>query len=219
MQNSNFNSLTPTPLGGGGRQITRVIRTPWLTLAIGVLSIGLGICAEFHPLLEWLCFDYEAITLEQQYWRLITGHLIHSSYDHLLWDLLAFTACGYYVEIKNGQSYLFTIVLTTVGLNLFLLSPYASVAQYSGLSGILYAIMILAAWHWIQQHRGILAWLPISIVIVKTVLEAIQQENTFVSDGWSLFFEAHLIGMAMGGMSLVLLKCNSLFTVTYCKRA
>lgn len=163
-----------------------------LSMIVGVLSIGL--LSFSFPMLAWLCFDYALITEQQQYWRLITAHLVHSSAEHLFWDLITFTAVAVYLEKRNQKLFIYGLLLSLITLSIYLISPLTDIARYSGLSGILYTVICLAAWQWFREEKGFIAWLPLIAIAVKTVTEIFMQDTVFVTEGWEVFSEAHLVG-------------------------
>lgn len=208
MPNYRLNMSTTAALWGGSRGVAKHYgkTTPWRSLSVGFIAIVIGVIDNLFPLLQSLCFDYKAIVEDHQYWRLLTGHIVHSSNSHLFWDLITFLVCGCYVERKGIKHFKLALLSSTLILNGYLLSPWPEIAQYSGLSGILYAVAILAGWLWYKEHRGLLGALPIIMVIAKTVLEIMAQEATFVSQGWTLFYPAHLLGILAGSLSIALIE-------------
>jgi len=194
-----------TPLGGGA--FTKCSLAPFSLISVwlSVSCLLLGLSHIFTPLtqeywLQALCFDYQRITEHKEYWRLVTGHLVHSSFNHLFWDLLAFSVASIYVESKSRTIYIVTTLLSITCLNLYLLSPLTNVAQYSGLSGVLYSVITVAAWQWQRKNRGLVGWVPLIIILMKTLLEIVRNDAVFVSEGWDLFEEAHLLGICAGSM-------------------
>ncbi len=174
-----------------------------ITLSISIVALFIGWVNQFWPVIDWLCFDYQAIREQGEYWRLITAHLVHSSTDHLFWDLLVFVFCGYYLEQRQVRLYVLTLIVSFINLNLYLLSPLASVLQYSGLSGILYAVMTVAAIEWLNTQKGMSGWLPILLIIFKTIMELTQAQSVFVTEGWALDCRSHLAG-AISGLLVIL---------------
>jgi len=172
----------------------QVTKLPLVTLAISISALGIGLLNPIFPMLSWLCFDFTLITEEHQYWRLITAHLVHSSTEHLFWDLITFAVAGIYLERSNFKLYISGLGLSLMTLSIFLLSPLTDIAQYSGLSGVLYTIICLAAWQWLKEETGLIAWLPLLTIILKTVAELFMQDTVFVSEGWEVFSEAHIVG-------------------------
>ena len=208
MPNGRLNLSTTTALGGGSRGIAKHCgkTTPWVSLSISFIALVVGAIDNLFPLLQSLCFDYKAIIEDHQYWRLLTGHIVHSSNSHLFWDLITFLICGCYVERKGVMHFKLALLSSILILNGYLLSPWSGIAQYSGLSGILYTVVIVAGWLWYKEHRGLLGALPIIMVIAKTVLEIMAQEATFVSQGWTLFYPAHLLGILAGSLFIALIE-------------
>ncbi|WP_415911280.1 rhombosortase [Neptuniibacter sp. QD37_11] len=169
-------------------------KNPLITLSIIVSVLSIGLLSSSFPMLSWLCFDYALITEQQQYWRLITAHLVHSSTEHLFWDLLTFAAAGVYLEKRNQKLFIYGLLLSLITLSIYLLLPLTDIARYSGLSGILYTVICLAAWQWFREEKGFIAWLPLIAIAVKTVTEIFMQDTVFVTEGWEVFSEAHLVG-------------------------
>jgi hypothetical protein len=80
-------------LDRGGRQ------RPWLTaLAVAVAS---GLWLSLGPVPEALVFDRSAIAAGE-WWRLLSGHWVHSDDRHALWDIAALALVGSLVE-GNGR--------------------------------------------------------------------------------------------------------------------
>lgn len=169
-------------------------KAPLITISLIASVLSIGLLGYFYPMLSWLCFDYAQITEQQQYWRLITAHLVHSSVEHLFWDLITFAAAGVYLENRDTKLFIYGLLASLVTLSIFLLSPLTDIAQYSGLSGVLYTVICLAAWHWLREEKGVIAWLPLIAIAVKTVTEIFMQDTIFVTEGWKVFSEAHLVG-------------------------
>ncbi|WP_415881264.1 rhombosortase [Neptuniibacter sp. QD34_54] len=199
MMMSLFTTITTALRGGcnsysglnGNEQPTK---TPLITLSMFVSVLSIGILSFSFPMLSWLCFDYALITEQQQYWRLITAHFVHSSTEHLFWDLLTFAAAGVYLENRDRKLFIYGLISGLVTLSIYLLSPLTDIARYSGLSGILYTVICLAAWQWLREEIGFIAWLPLIAIAVKTVTEIFMQGTVFVTEGWEVFSEAHLVG-------------------------
>lgn len=212
MPNCRLNLTTTSSLRGGSRLLKKpcVRTTPWISLSVGFIALVVGVIDNLFPLLQSLCFDYKAIIDDHEYWRLLTGHVVHSSNSHLFWDLITFLVCGCYVERKGGKHFKIALLSSTLILNGYLLSPWSEIAQYSGLSGILYTVVILAGWCWYKEHRGLLGALPILAVIAKTLLEIMAQEATFVSQGWTLFYPAHLLGLIVGAVFIALVEYRTI---------
>ncbi len=189
-------ALTGGPEGHAGRW-------PFITLMTAACVLLSALVLPLEMSLQVLSFDYTAITNQYEVWRLITGHLVHSSYDHLFWDLLAFSACCYYLETRAYHLLVPGLLAGLVSVNLYLLSPYATIEYYSGLSGVLYCLFLLSGWHWAQSQNSLIGAVPLALLLGKTLVEWMQGDTVFVNQGWQLLNEAHLSGLA-GGVGCLL---------------
>jgi rhomboid family GlyGly-CTERM serine protease len=83
--------------------------------------------------------------LQGELWRLLTGHLVHASPSHLLWDVLPLVALGFLFERHLARRLWGALVVSAlvVGGGLLLLSP--GLALYSGLSGVLNGVWVAGA--------------------------------------------------------------------------
>ncbi|MDO6514332.1 rhombosortase [Neptuniibacter sp. 2_MG-2023] len=172
--------------------------TPYVTLIACAIMLILGVLPNSLVGLHSLSFDYVAIIEQQQYWRLITGHLIHSSWNHLLWDLTTFTVAAFYLEKQSPKLLIYGIVVSATALDLYLLSPLSSLESYAGISGVLYTVITLAALFWYKKEPSLLGLVPLLMILIKTIVELTAQNALFVTEGWSLYPPAHLIGAAIG---------------------
>ena len=95
------------------------VNVPWISLIISTTALLIGGFNMSNQLLEILCFDQIAIIGHTEYWRLLTGHLVHSSFPHLFWDLLAFVPVAVYLETENRRLLITSLLTTLITLNLF----------------------------------------------------------------------------------------------------
>lgn len=184
---------------------TRIIKGFPITLYFVGLTSVLAVFSQFLPVLDWLCIDYSAITEQDEFWRLVTGHLVHSSISHAFWDITMFAILSAYLEMKNSKQLLLGLFTTSVCLSLFLVSPFAEIERYSGLSGVIYALLVLAYWEWQKKQSAFVSLTPVVLIAAKTVFEWRGNDAVFVSTGWEVFLEAHLIGLIAGTLLLLFL--------------
>jgi len=170
------------------------LTVPWVTMAVTLCSVLLSLSP---GALMAFCFDSVSIG-QGEWWRLITGHLVHSSLDHLWWDELVFFCVGCYLEVRSLKLLVMALLSGLVAVNGLLLSPWSSLMYYCGLSGLLFAPLTLALWgHW-QCKKGLFAILPMLVCIVKVVWECSQQSTLLVTSGWPAYPQAHLAGIVGG---------------------
>lgn len=168
---------------------------------------------------SWLSLDRAAVE-SGQLWRLLTGHWVHWSAEHLGWSLLVFFAVGAFWEKtgweKTGRRY--GLLICTVGsallisLAVWFLQP--ELESYRGLSGIDCALVTGAACDalgraWRQGQRALTGALLLTLMgyTLKVGYEMATGGTVFVGntvfvDTESASFAAvplaHLVGGGFG---------------------
>jgi rhomboid family GlyGly-CTERM serine protease len=110
-----------------------------LALSAGILLLNLGLLfpavPQLHDLLRELQFDGTAIR-QGEFWRLVTGNLVHWSPLHLYLDGAAFLLLGILYERCFGRCYpcILLVMALVVGLAQCVFWPERSLCR--GLSGI-----------------------------------------------------------------------------------
>ncbi len=167
-------------------------------LFIGILSL---LCAllYFGQLDTQLAFRRDEIT-QGQWWRLITGNVMHTNHWHLVMNLgglwVMYLLHGFHFNLKG---YLLLILSLSIleGVGLFLLYP--GLHGYVGLSGILHGIFAFGAIQDIRaKYRS--GWALLAGVIAKVGYEQFYGASQDVSEliGARVATESHLIGMCAG---------------------
>ena len=159
--------------------------------------------AYFHPpLASLLVYDRGAI-LAGELWRLFTCHLVHFSLSHLLSDLAGFLiAAG--IILQRGYRHfglLCAVSAFTVSGAIFLMQP--GMAVYGGLSGIVNAAFIFAAFHGFREE-GRWKWFCLAVIVLcigNTLWEGVKGQLTLASPDNYPFVPvplAHLVGALTG---------------------
>jgi rhomboid family GlyGly-CTERM serine protease len=142
-----------------------------------------------------------------QYWRLFTGHLLHSNNWHLLMNLagllLAMLLHGSYYRGK-----MLTLQWLLCGLAISLALYYYSpeIHIYVGLSGLLHAMLTLGALKDIQLKLST-GWLLLAGLTGKVGWEQWQGPDAELAEliNASIAIDAHLYGVCSGlGLGLLL---------------
>ncbi|WP_370298586.1 rhombosortase [Pontibacterium sp.] len=149
-----------------------------------------------------LCFDLHAINHQGEWWRLITGHLVHSNSSHLFWDLCAFVGASWYLERHAPALLLPSWLAGLITVNLLLMSPLSELSYYCGLSGLLFAPLIVALFQFQKQIGGLTGYLPLLVTGAKLAWELLSSEHFLVQSDWAPYPEAHLAGLT-GGLLLM----------------
>ena len=192
-----------------GTGLGRVLRATPLTW--GVVAVGLAIAAT--PGLEaWLEYDRETL-VAGQVWRVLTGHLSHYSWSHLLWNLLGFALLGVLCERTQRRGFQWTLALSIVLIPLGLWWGMPELSAYRGLSGLTSALFGLAAAHLVYQQvrsgQPVRAWLSIVccggfvVTLAHTWLGGEAWLTTGYTDAVAPVPLSHAIGLAVGlGLAL-----------------
>lgn len=167
----------------------------WLLglICVAVLLIALGGEA------VRLALRYErAAVLAGESWRLVTGHLVHSSAAHLLLNLagLGLVAGLFPRDYSLGQWLLIAASsLACVDLGFVFYEP--QLQWYVGLSGLLHGALAAGAVAWWRHETRLLALTLTVIFAAKLVWEQTRGALPF-SDDMEVIVDAHLYG-ALGG--------------------
>ena len=162
---------------------------------------GLAITAQFFGL-AGLTFDRVAIQSEE-YWRLLSGHLVHTNDSHLAMSLVGVLALWLLQgDDYNARDYLTAAMTSAVGVSACLYYLDSSVNWYAGLSGLLHGLF---AWGVTADLR---ARRHIGPVLVVGLLAKLLLEQTFGAApsserllGYPVVIAANLYGAAFGSLS------------------
>jgi len=151
-----------------------------------------------------LVYDRAAIA-SGQLWRLATGHLVHFSTSHVLWNLLVLVFAGWALKDSARRGYGVMLFSASVmsGMALFLFQP--SIVRYGGLSGLATASVVylcLVGMQWNNPARWIWAMLLI-LTAVKITVEAAVGHPLFADPGvarFELVPLVHLVGGVTAGL-------------------
>ena len=162
---------------------------------------GLSITAQFIGL-AGLTFDRSAIQSEE-YWRLISGHFVHTNHSHLAMNLAGVLALWLLQgDDYNARDYLTAAITSAVGVSACLYYLNSSVNWYAGLSGLLHGLFAWGVTADLHARRHI------SPVLVVGLLAKLLLEQTFgpapASErllGYPVVIDANLYGAAFGSVS------------------
>ena len=164
-----------------------------------VLLIAFSLYFINEPNYSLLVFSHDDI-VDGQWWRLISGHFLHTNLNHLLLNAtgiaLLWALQGQYYQPWSYLLLFITMVLgTSIGLLLF--SP--SLQWYVGLSGALHGVFIWGAYQDIR-HKLKSGWLLLLGVMAKVGYEQLAGASANVAR-WidaNVAIDAHLYGTLSG---------------------
>lgn len=166
-------------------------------------------CIVFHflPDATYQLLQYNSLAIQQgQYWRILTGHLLHTNVWHLFLNCLGlFLLWSLHGSFYHWRRFALLMLGLFVGCSagLYWFSP--DMKLYVGLSGALHGLFVWGALKDIQT--GIRSgWLLFVGITVKIYFEQIDGANDEISNliGAEVAIDAHLYG-ALTGLLLFLL--------------
>jgi rhomboid family GlyGly-CTERM serine protease len=180
---------------------------PLVSLCLSAVSALLFLVPSAAAALE---YDRVAIG-SGQVWRLVTGHLVHYSFDHFFWDTITFGILAVVCERKSDRRFVGCLFTSAVLISLALWFCAPSIDRYRGLSGVDSALFaLLAAELFIEGIRSAtrqqvaVAATCLTGFLLKTAFELATSHTLFVTSlgsGAVGVPVAHLVGAATGLMA------------------
>jgi rhomboid family GlyGly-CTERM serine protease len=140
-------------------------------------------------------------------WRLVTGHLIHLGWAHLLMNLAGLAVLWALLAPGMAPRHWALVTLACgagVNLGLLLISP---VDWYAGLSGILHGLLAAGALAGLKRTPGT-AMVLLALLAIKLGVEQFTGEDMATARliGGAVIVDAHLYGALSGALCAALLR-------------
>ncbi len=176
---------------------------PWFTLSLIFFMIALYIMGQTY--FDLLIFDKQAIC-QGQIWRIITGHFVHCSLNHLFWNLFAFAILGTIIEFHKPQQLLPSLLISSISISFWLLIANICYPTYCGLSGALNGLLVIAVVaQWKVTGKKTCAFILLT-TLGKITYELIFKQTLFTNLSLQLLPSAHATGFIAGIFYLFFLK-------------
>ena len=163
------------------------------------------IVVQWLQLKPYLQFDRSLIE-QGEFWRILTGNLIHYNFEHL-WMNLAGLALGMYLlAFRYSLIYWFIMVIfcsIAVGVGLYFFDT--NMRYYVGLSGALHGILVAGAITEYFYNKTTSVLLLLFIVCKLAYEQFIGPLSAPLSSGTSVAVNAHLYGAISGILIWVVL--------------
>jgi len=177
------------------------------TLSIALVA---GAAFAWPRLAEALIYQRAGI-LAGQAWRLWTGHLVHYSASHLLWDLAVFLAAGLWLEKIAAPLARWFYVLAPPAISGALLVGEPALERYAGLSGLAAGLLVLLALVQLRPGTNEPRWFWISVLAlvgVKVVLETTTRTPLLArfDSGVTVVPLAHLAGIGCAVVAFLIAR-------------
>lgn len=153
------------------------------------------------PAFDALSLDRQAVA-DGQWYRLLSGHLVHVNASHLVCDLLVFAVLGSMIERFGRLTWLLGWLASAVVVSLTVLWLRPGVGVYVGMSGIDTALFAAVAVTWIAEGgaRRLVGAVALAGLLGKTAYESLTGQTLFATmpDGAVPVPAAHLAGGLVG---------------------
>lgn len=175
-----------------------------LLMFTGLLFIA--VCAVFQATegTKWASLAIEQ-TLNGQYWRLLTGHLIHQNWQHFAMNMLGLNLClAVFAKDLAAKHWLYSFVFIALFSSVGLLNVYPLHYRYLGFSDVLHGWILLGAAAIFHKEPRLAI-----IVFVLFWLKIIEENSglaffTSYGVGGNVAKKSHILG-AIGGLFYALL--------------
>lgn len=188
------------------------MKFPRWTLLLCALATGIF----FMPAMGGvLIYSRESIQ-GGEWWRLITGNLVHLSNEHFVLNVFGLLVVGAIVELR-GDRYLwlvYAISAVVIGLVVYVTLP--ELQFYGGLSGIISAGVVYLCVNGLR-NQGVWRWLcliGLMCVTSKIGLEFIIRDSFFLATAAPSFIlvpASHLAGACTALLIYALIRCKHKF--------
>ena len=178
--------------------------TNWLTVA-AVVALVTGLWLAGPDVTAALRYERTAV-LDGQWWRLVTGHLVHADAAHLAWNLAGAALVWWLFGAEYGRlEWLVIVLASAAAIDIAFLGWMPGLDWYVGLSGVLHGCMAAGLAAWLARARDPLVLLVAILFGAKLVFEHWQGPLPFTAGTLALpvIVEAHSYG-AIGGLAAAL---------------
>ena len=168
----------------------------WLFGLLGATVVLLSLGGESWR--ETLRYERLAVLRRGEYWRLLTGHLVHGTTLHLILNGagLALVAALFPREY-GARAWLLILVLSMVAIDLGFVLCEPQLDWYVGLSGVLHGVLAAGVIAWWRHESKALALVLTLLLTGKLIWEQWQGALPLSGD-MPVVVDAHLYG-ALGG--------------------
>jgi len=144
---------------------------------------------------------YDRVGLAQgQWWRLVTGHLVHLDLGHAVLNSLGLLLMwALFARDYRPAQWLMIVLAAMAAIDAGLWLRDSTVAWYVGSSGVLHGVMVAGTLA--HLRRGDLdGWLLAVFIVVKLVYEQTAGALPFSDSHAGVVVDAHLYGAAGGAL-------------------
>lgn len=187
-------------------QVIRRITVSGWSLPLGLALCAVVIMAGGDSAAEWLRYDRVALA-HGEYWRLLTAHLTHLGWSHLLLNLAGlFLLHALVGDVLSRREWLWLMLFSALSISagLWLFEP--QLRWYVGLSGVLHGVLLGGALLLTLAGNREGVYLLV-ITLAKLLWEQVvgPMPGSEATAGGKVIVNAHLYGAIAGGVFVMLL--------------
>ena len=175
-----------------------------LGVLLATVLVLLGIQAGGAAAVAALRYDRAALAAGQ-WWRLLSGHVIHLGYEHAILDAAGLVLMwALFARDYSARAWILIIgsSLLAVDAGLWLLS--STVQWYVGSSGVLHGVLAAGTCAHLRRREPD-RWVLAGLLLAKLVYEQSRGALPLTAGG-SVIVDAHLYGAAGGALAALLLR-------------
>jgi rhomboid family GlyGly-CTERM serine protease len=192
-------------------QFSRRVRRAGYLLSAGLIVICLSTALLGDAARDWLRYERSGL-LAGEWWRVMTGHLVHLGLAHTLLNLagMGLLIWLFRVEIRPWEWFVAGLVSAAcIALGLFAWAP--ETAWYVGLSGVLHGWFVVGAARTCESQPRFGAAMLLGLAL-KLTWEQLQgtMPFTLALDVGPVVVDAHLYGALGGALFYVTLRARVL---------
>jgi rhomboid family GlyGly-CTERM serine protease len=177
-------------------------RRGWLLL--GLVLVLLIIQSGAGAAQAALRYDRHALAAGQ-WWRLLTGHVIHLGYEHALLDVAGLVLIwALFARDYSARAWLLIIGLSVIGVDAGLWLLSSTTEWYVGSSGVLHGALAAGTCAHLRRREPD-GWVLALFLVAKLVYEQSQGALPLTAGG-AVIVDAHLYGAAAGAVAALLLR-------------
>lgn len=174
----------------------------WLLGLLALVLVLLSLLGESGRLA--LRYQREAV-LQGEYWRLLTGHLVHGSTQHLLLNGAGLgLVAALFPHDYSWRAWLAIGLFSALAIDVGLVFYEPQLLWYVGLSGVLHGALAAGAVAWWRHESRLLA-LVLSVIFVGKLAWEQWHGALPLSGNLPVVVDAHLYGALGGALAGVIL--------------
>jgi rhomboid family GlyGly-CTERM serine protease len=171
------------------------VTLPWRTFLLTAGAVAAYLLCGAAP--EAWVWDRAAIA-QGEWWRLITGHWVHSDLAHAGWDCVALLLLGILFEARLRWHLPLALLFGTFGIDVWLWWGEPALRYYCGLSGILNSLLVLGLLQlWLDLRHPVLLLTAIAAAS-KIIIEIHAGQALLVQTAWPSVPTVHAAGYLIG---------------------